>query len=411
MGMNPDLLIVGAGIAGGALATVMARRGAQVVLIDREREPRDRIRGEWMTPWGVAEVQRLDLLEPLHEAGANYSDKFIGYSDETSPAEAERKSIDFCRMVPGVQGALNIGHPAACRTLASLAEKAGATVITGISGLKILPGSSPCVRFQIDGKEQLFQPRLVIGADGRGSAVARQAAIKFMGEKATHLLGGLLVEGVPDWPEKVHSVGLLKGRRYYIFPQGAGRLRLYLTAVLGKRRDIAGDEDVRTFLENFRSTYLPNGASIAEAQQAGPLSFYPNADRWSEQPVADGVVLIGDAAGHNDPTIGQGLSITMRDARIVSGILSSTHDWSVASFAPYVAERSELMRRLRVVARMTSILQLSPPEADAGRRKRGADAIRHDRNFAPMFKATVVGPDKISSNAFGESAISRLLNA
>ena len=60
-------------------------------------------------------------------------------------------------------------------------------------------------------------------------------------------------------------------------------------------------------------------------------------------------MLIGDAAGHNDPIIGQGLSITYRDVRIVRDVLLGGDDWSPAAFAAYGEERRERMRRLRFV--------------------------------------------------------------
>ena len=60
-----DLLVVGGGLAGSALAAVMGRAGASVVVAERERAFRDRIRGEVLHPWGVAEAYALDLAEPL----------------------------------------------------------------------------------------------------------------------------------------------------------------------------------------------------------------------------------------------------------------------------------------------------------------------------------------------------------
>ena len=57
------------------------------------------------------------------------------------------------------------------------------------------------------------------------------------------------------------------------------------------------------------------------ATPAGPCATYPGDDTWSAEPYADGAVLIGDAAGHNDPIIGQGLSISMRDARTVRDLV------------------------------------------------------------------------------------------
>jgi 2-polyprenyl-6-methoxyphenol hydroxylase-like FAD-dependent oxidoreductase len=79
---------------------------------------------------------------------------------------------------------------------------------------------------------------------------------------------------------------------------------------------------------------------------------YPNADTWVDEPTAPGVVLIGDAAGHNDPTIGQGLSITFRDVRLVSETLSRSSVWDEEAFADYTTERRERMRRLRQNARL-----------------------------------------------------------
>ena len=60
-----DLLVVGGGLAGSSLAIAMAREGKRIVLIERELVFRDRIRGELVHPWGVAEVERLGLLELL----------------------------------------------------------------------------------------------------------------------------------------------------------------------------------------------------------------------------------------------------------------------------------------------------------------------------------------------------------
>ena len=47
----------------------------------------------------------------------------------------------------------------------------------------------------------------------------------------------------------------------------------------------------------------------------------PGDDTWTDTPFAAGVVLVGDAAGHNDPIVGQGLSIALRDARMVRDLI------------------------------------------------------------------------------------------
>ena len=85
----------------------------------------------------------------------------------------------------------------------------------------------------------------------------------------------------------------------------------------------------------------------------GPLATYPGDDSWTERPFTDGVVLVGDSAGYNNPIIGQGLSIAMRDARTVRDVLRDG-DFSPAAFVAYADERMERMRRLRFAATFMS---------------------------------------------------------
>ena len=51
-----DVITVGGGLGGAALASVLARNGLRVLVTERERQFKDRIRGEVMWPWGVAEA-------------------------------------------------------------------------------------------------------------------------------------------------------------------------------------------------------------------------------------------------------------------------------------------------------------------------------------------------------------------
>ena len=69
MSTDAEVVIVGAGVAGSAMAIVLARLGFAVLLLEKSSVHVDRIRGESITPWGVEEAQRLELLvrglEPL----------------------------------------------------------------------------------------------------------------------------------------------------------------------------------------------------------------------------------------------------------------------------------------------------------------------------------------------------------
>ena len=56
-----DLITVGGGLAGSALAKTMAEAGARVLVLERETQFKDRVRGEGMTPWGVVEARALGI--------------------------------------------------------------------------------------------------------------------------------------------------------------------------------------------------------------------------------------------------------------------------------------------------------------------------------------------------------------
>ena len=70
-----DVVIVGGGIAGSALASVLAASGMSVLLLERVSEYRDKVRGEYMQPWGAVEMLRMDLAGVLTEAGGGWCPK------------------------------------------------------------------------------------------------------------------------------------------------------------------------------------------------------------------------------------------------------------------------------------------------------------------------------------------------
>src|SRR5271155_1036164 len=123
-----DAIIVGAGIAGSALAAVLARSGLKVLLLEKSEIFTDHVRGEAMLQWGVKEAQTLGLHDALIAAGAHYIVRGAPY-DELAPPEAVASApMDMAQFVLGVRGVMAIGHPHHCQALLDVAERAGAKV-------------------------------------------------------------------------------------------------------------------------------------------------------------------------------------------------------------------------------------------------------------------------------------------
>ena len=182
------------------------------------------------------------------------------------------------------------------------------------------------------------------------------------------------------------------------FFQGGGRLRLYLCPGLAQKRRFSGPSGLDEFRRSARFGCLPFGEALADAKPAGPLATYPGDDSWTEQPFADGVVLVGDA-GFNNPIIGEGLSIAMRDARTVRDVLRAD-DWSPAAFAPYAEERMERMRRLRDAAMFMSATFANDCDNRPARRARFFDMQENEPLLLGMLIGIMGGPENGPAEAF-----------
>jgi 2-polyprenyl-6-methoxyphenol hydroxylase-like FAD-dependent oxidoreductase len=261
------------------------------------------------------------------------------------------------------------------------------------------------VRYEFNGDIFDVRCRLVVGADGRQSTVRRGLGIELRQEDSKATLGGMLVRC--DWPDVMSFIGS-EGDCYYLgFPR-RDAIRVYLACEPSPAT--SGPDRAKHMLESFRLDSLPDSDRIADGEVAGPCSFYIGSDAWTERPVADGVVLVGDAAGWSDPIIGNGLSVAMRDARSVAEVLLAGDDWSIDAFEPYAVERAERMRRLKIAGHVTTVNRCT--FTDAGRTQR--DAYRGQMMTDPLILGlvltSVIGPETCPAEAFTDENIDRVLN-
>jgi hypothetical protein len=95
--------------------------------------------------------------------------------------------------------------------------------------------------------------------------------------------------------------------------------------------------------------------------------------------------------------------------RIVRDILMADRNWTIDTFVPYGEERKERMRRLRIAARITAILEA---EFDAAARERRIRAGERRRAMAPEALAMLtpfIGPDALPNEPYSDEAVAALL--
>jgi len=404
-----DLIIVGGGIGGSALATVMARAGRKVLLLERSEVFEDRVRGEWIAPWGVAEVQRLGLYDLLIGAGGHHLTRHVIYDESYAPEIAEAGAMPLGMFKEGVPGPLCLGHPLHCQTLIAAAAEAGADVRRGADVTAVEGGPAPRIAFEHGARNQIAHGRLLVGADGRTSQVRAACGVALRQDTPHHWFAGLLVEGVEGWQDDLQAIGTEGDFGFLAFPQGDGRVRVYGGYALDQTQRFKGPDGPRRFLDAFALHCSPANRHLVAGRPAGPLLSYINADAWTDAPYAPGVVLVGDAAGWNDPIIGLGLSITYRDVRLVSDLLLGADDWAGLDFAPYGEERAERMRRLRFTAKLQAALDMEFGETAKERRRRHFEQAAADPSLRMHAFAVMAGPESVPGDFFTEEHRDRVL--
>lgn len=396
-----DVIVVGGGIAGSALAGVLARSGLGVLVVEREARYRDRVRGEGTWPWGVAEALRAglgDLLARAEVVNVRASRRY----DNQQPVETNvwaENSID------GVSE-IAFSHTRLQEAAFEWAAAHGATTMRPAKATRFTNGGAPTVTVVQDGQELEYTARLVIGADGKLSGVRRWASGESIADSEHHRFGGVLVSGTAidrDCDNYFWAPGLIVNW----FAAGAKQERLYLSMTEERLRETGVDRSFEATIE-LAARYMPEGA-LDDVHQAGPIGYFPNNDIWASRIAGHNVVLIGDAAGAPDPTQGHGTSLLFHDVRVLSELLLADRDWRAAT-QEFADRRRLAYEVIREYDRWSNILHTESDEADRLREGHN-QAEQHDPTLGGFALIEAQGPDGLVADEaarrmyFGQSGV------
>ncbi len=315
MKSSRDVIVVGGGPAGAATAIYLRRRGQDVLLLDAARFPRDKVCGESVSPeaWplleeaGAAERVRALRPHPVHgmrmvsPSGVIFRGR---YGDGRSGFALRRADLDLA--------------------LLSSARAAGVDVREGarVTGLLLEGGTAAGVMVANGAEAEPQHGRLVIAADGRRSVVARQLGLlrehrswrKFAVRGYWEGMAGLADEG------EMH-VG--QGGYCGVAPLDAARANVAF--VLDRREMKAAAGDLEAFYRTVLRTRWPRlGERLATARLLSPPRAIGPLALEARQVSAQGVLLVGDAAGFYDPFTGEGYTLALRSARLAAEV-AHTH--------------------------------------------------------------------------------------
>jgi 2-polyprenyl-6-methoxyphenol hydroxylase-like FAD-dependent oxidoreductase len=322
-----DVVIAGGGLGGATLGRALAMHGARVLIVERELAFKDRVRGEGMLPWGVAEARALGIDALMRDSGACEVRWWKRYLNGTA-----RDTRDLIATTPTNNGCFNFYHPSMQQTLLDAARDAGAEVRRGVTVVGLETGDAPALMIRTENGDERVQAKLVVGADGRRSVMRRLAGFTPNQDASRLIIAGVLHEDLDTPDDTVHYFQQPSAARSaLIFPLGERRYRSYFIYGAGTREHpLSGSHNAQSFIDLSVETGVPR-EWYAHARTTGPLAAYPGADCWVEHPYRDGVALIGDAAATSDPSFGCGLALTLRDVRVLRDCLLSNDDWSAAA--------------------------------------------------------------------------------
>ena len=320
-----DVIIVGARCAGSPLATLLARAGMSVCLVDRARFPSDTASTHGVQPSGVKILERLGVLEPLLKVTPPIERGTLAFDD------ARVELSDFTELVGAPM--LSARRVTLDAILLEAAAAAGAEVRTqtAVTGLVEDRGRVAGVKT----KSGDLRAPLVVGADGVRSAVARLVgAAKYHQTPAGRLFTWAYFEGAEADDDHMW-LGGIGDHGFLAFPTDAG---LFMTAVvpsIDRRDDVLGDREAVYAAELAHWPELE--AALTGARRVGPIRLMSQ-DGFFRQSAGPGWVLAGDAGHFKDPTPGQGISDALRQAVELAPAIEKTlggagaaeealHDW------------------------------------------------------------------------------------
>jgi 2-polyprenyl-6-methoxyphenol hydroxylase-like FAD-dependent oxidoreductase len=353
-----DLIAVGGGLGGAALAKTMAEAGARVLVLEQEAKFKDRVRGEFLAPWGVAEARLLFIEDLLQSCGCYVPKVEMGMG-------APR---DLTATTPQGLPALGFSHPQMQEALLEAASKAGAEIRRGTTVTDIQPGKPPRVQFHASSGSEKVSARLVVAADGRSSAARKWAGFELKRQSHPFLFAGVLLSGLAMPQDLGHycfnpGIAMVNAVVY----QGKDRFRAYLGYPSDGIERLQGEQTLPRFLDESRRTTASPSFYEGDLRCIGPLASFSCDEDWVEHPYSDGVALIGDAAATSDPIFGQGMSLTLRDVRALSDKLLSSNNWESASNDYATSHRRYFSVIHTSCEWLRHVFQEQSPEADRTR--------------------------------------------
>ncbi len=324
-----DVAIVGASLSGCAGAIMLARAGARVALVEKSPDPQayKRICSHFIQSSAVPTLERLGLMEPIIAAGGVRSrirvwTRYGWIEPSARPTVPAGVNLRRSKLDPLIR--------------AQAAETSGVELRLGQAAQELVRAGDRIVGLRTkdtQGAEHELRAKLVVGADGRGSRVAKLAGVK---QKVMHnerFAYGAYFEGPLPACAPDASFWLLDPHMAAAFPTDDG-LTFYAAMPTKERLDEFRADPERALVELVRT--VADAPPIRESQRVGEMTGKLDMTNVAHTVTAPGLALVGDAALAIDPLWGIGCGWALQSA-----------EWMADALTPALRDAEPLERGLR----------------------------------------------------------------
>ena len=348
-----EVAVVGAGPAGSLAAARLARLGRSVVLLEAAGFPREKVCGDVL----LAEVEgSLARVGTSLEAIAG--DGWLLHGCRYLAAGGRRMEGDFRDAGGAVHPWRILPRRKLDARLAAHAVACGAELRENhrLLGLRWRPERGVSrLRIATPAGVETLEARLVIGADGVSSRVARETGLRPASDRADRRDLYVGIRAYADWPEDDRYLTVIADRELvpgccWVVPQAGGRANIGVGMVEADRRTRGVDLGQR--LERLLGRQVD--LETAHHLQGWALP----GGHGGRRAVADGAILVGDATGLVDPFTGHGIHNALSSALDAAELADEAiREGDTSAAGPIGAFERAWRRRLLGELRLGSLLQ------------------------------------------------------
>ncbi|XP_005815776.1 squalene monooxygenase [Xiphophorus maculatus] len=319
-GPCPDVVIVGAGVLGSAMAAVLARDGRRVTVVERDLKEPDRIVGELLQPGGFRALRDLGLEGSVEGLDAHQVNGYVIH-DMDSQSEVE---IPYPQEKGSVQCGRAFHHGRFIMGLrrAAMAESNVRFIEGTVSSLLEEDGCVTGVQYKNKetGDIKDIHAGLTVVADGCFSKF-RKSLVSGKARISSHFVG-CLMKDCPQFKANHAELVLANPNPVLIYQISSSHTRVLVDVRGEMPRDLPGymAERIHPQLpDHLKEPFME--ALQNDRLRSMPASFLPPA------PVnKPGVLLLGDAYNMRHPLTGGGMSVALNDVCIWRVLLRNVPD-------------------------------------------------------------------------------------